>query len=60
MEERAERVRINIGNESMLVEPLALYFFANGIGTSGRIEVGGLAGGEDEQFLLGEATDMAA
>ena len=59
MEERAERVRISIGNESMLVEPLALYFFANGIGTSGMIEIGGLDAGEDG-FLAGEATDMAA
>lgn len=60
MEERAGMVRISIGNESMLVEPLALYFFANGIGTSGMIEIGDLDEAGEEELLAVEATVMAA
>ena len=52
---RANLIRINIGKESMLVDPLALYFFANGIGTQQLI---GASLNEDEEELLltGEQT----
>ena len=46
-------IRINIGKETMLVDPLALYFFANGIGTS-QVLNAVLDEDEEELLLTGE------